>query len=278
MKIGIVTDSTSDLPAQLIEQYGIEVVPCVLIIDGREYADGEGISRVDFYLHLSSSKKPPTTAAPSIGEFRKRYQRLFDLDCERVISVHAAAALTSMVSTAYQAAREFDGRVTVLDSRSLSLGLGFQVLAAAEQAENGLEAALEAVEATRRRLRLFAALDTFEYARRSGRVSPTLSIFGGLLHIKPLIELAQGEIKAIGAARTTTQANQRMQEFFRSGETFARLAIMHSGNEMRAREFLDQIMREHGRLLPRDILLVNVTPVIGTHVGPNAVGFAAVRA
>jgi fatty acid kinase fatty acid binding subunit len=278
MKIGVVTDSTADLPVQLVEQHEIEVVPCMLIIDGHEYADGEGISRPEFYLRMAQSRETPTTAAPSIGEFRKRYQRLIDGGCERVISVHAAAALTSMVSTAQQAAQEFNGRVSVVDSRSLSLGLGFQALAAAEQSANGTEAALEAVEATRRRLRLFAALDTFEYARRSGRVPPTLSVFGGLLHIKPLIELADGEIKAIGAARTTRQADLRMKELFREVGTSERLAILHSGIESRAREFLKAIMQEHSQSLPRDILMVNVTPVIGTHVGPNAVGFAVIGA
>ncbi len=279
MKIGIVTDSTCDLPPSLVEQHGIEVVPSILVLDGREYADGAGISRREFYSRLAALKMTPTTAAPSTEEFSRRYQRLFDLACEHVISIHAAGSLTAMVSTAQQAARDFEGRITVVDSRSLSLGLGFQALAAAEAVEEGLQAVLSAIESTRRRLHVFAALDTFEYARRSGRVPATLSVFGGMLHLKPLIELAGGEIKAIGAARTTRQANERMKAFFRSGSgTFERLAIMHSGAEARAHEFLDQIMREFGRSLPRDILMVNVTPVIGTHVGPNALGFAAVRA
>lgn len=278
MKIGIVTDSTCDLPPSLVEQHGIEVVPSILVLDRREYADGAGISRREFYSRLAALKMTPSTAAPSTEEFSRRYQRLFDLACEHVISIHAAGSLTAMVSTAQQAARGFDGRVTVVDSLSLSLGLGFQALAAAEAVEEGLQAVLSAIESTRRRLHLFAALDTFEYARRSGRVPATLSVFGGMLHLKPLIELAGGEIKAIGAARTTRQANDRMQAFFRSGRTFERLAIMHSGAESRAHEFLDQIMREFGRSLPRDILMVNVTPVIGTHVGPNALGFAAVSA
>jgi fatty acid-binding protein DegV len=117
-----------------------------------------------------------------------------------------------------------------------------------------------------------------EYARRSGRVPATLTVFGALLHIKPLIELIGGEIKTIGAVRTTSQANQRMAAFFGASGPFERLAILHTGAETRARAFLDQIMRTHGRDLPRDILLVNVTPVIGAHVGPNGLGFAAVRA
>jgi DegV family protein with EDD domain len=223
-------------------------------------------------------KMAPTTAAPSIGEFTGRYERLLEHGCAHVISLHAAGALTAIVGTALQAAQEFDGRVTVVDSLSLSLGLGFQTLAAAEAAEDGLEAALSAVESTRRRLHVLAALDTLEYARRSGRVPATLSVFGGRLHLKPLVELAGGEIKAIGAVRTTTQANERLAAFFRAGGTIERLAIMHSNAESRSRAFTDQIMREYSQSLPRDILMVNVTPVIGTHVGPNALGLAAVKA
>src|ERR1700690_3193148 len=219
MKLGIVTDSTCDLPQYLVEQYNIDVVPSILILDGKEYLDGSGISRDEFYKRLPDFKTHLTTAAPSIGEFAKRYQKLLDNDCDHVISVHAAGPLTSMVSTAQQAAQEFSNHVTVVDSLSLSLGLGFQVLAAAESAEDGLEAALNAIESTRKRLRVFAALDTMEYVRRSGRVPSTLALVGSLLSIKPIIELADGEVKAIRAVRTTKQANARMMSFMRTSES-----------------------------------------------------------
>jgi len=278
MKPGIVTDSTCDLPVQLIELHQLEVIPSILVIDGKEYADGTGISRQEFYARLPEFKNPPTTAAPSIGEFGARYDRLLEQGCGHVISIHAAEALTAIGAAARQAAADFDSRVTVVDSQSLSLGLGFQVLAAAEAAESGLEAALEAIESTRRRLHVFAVLDTLRYARRSGRIPAALTIFGGLLNVKPMIELSDGDVKSIGALRTTGKANERMAAFFHSGGPFERLAILHTGAEARAREFLARIMRESSRLLPRDILMVNVTPVIGAHVGPNGLGFAAVRA
>ena len=153
MNLGIVTDSTCDLPQVLVEQHELEVVPAILIIEGKEYVDGIGISREEFYQRLPDFKTHPTTAAPSIGEFARRYQKLLDNGCEHIISIHAAGPLTSMVSTAQQAAKEFPNHVTIIDSLSLSLGLGFQVLAAAESAENGLDAALAAIEATRKRLR-----------------------------------------------------------------------------------------------------------------------------
>ncbi len=277
MNIGLVTDSTSDLPPYLIEEHAIEVVPCVLIIDGKEYADGEGLSRDEFYRRLPAFRRPPTTAAPSIGEFTRRYQKLIEAGCDHIISIHAAGPLTSLLGTAQRAAREFPGRITTIDSQSLSLGLGFQVVAAAEAREDGLEAALAAIESTRNRLHVFAALDTLEYVKRSGRVPAAIAMFGSLLSIKPVIELIGGQVKTIGAVRTTRQANERMLSFMREGGKLQRLAILHTSAEPRAREFLKSIMLEMNRSLPRDILLVNVTTVIGTHVGPNGLGFAAVR-
>ncbi|MCI0554039.1 MAG: DegV family EDD domain-containing protein, partial [Anaerolineae bacterium] len=157
------------------------------------------------------------------------------------------------------------------------LGLGFQVIAAAEAAEMGLQAALEAVESTRKRLYVSAALDTMENLRRSGRVPAALSILGGLLNIKPLIELTNGEVKAVGAVRTTKQANERMMNFLLEGGPLERLAILHTGAEPRAKAFLNTVMQKASQSVPRDILMVNVTTVIGTHIGSNGLGFAAVR-
>jgi DegV family protein with EDD domain len=277
MKIGIVTDSTCDIPQFLIEQHALEVVPCVLVIEGREYVDGKEITREEFYRQLPNLKTQPTTAAPSIGDFSTRYDSLLRDGCDHVLSIHAAGTLTSVLSIARQAAGDFPDRVTCIDSTSLSLGLGFQVLAAAEAAELGLQAALDAVKSAHRNLQVFAALDTMEYLKRSGRVPATVAMLGSLLNIKPLIELKEGEVKAMGAARTTSQASERLSRVLLDGNPLERLAILHTGAEGRAREFLNVLMQKASQSVPRDILMVNVTTVIGTHVGPNGLGFAAVR-
>jgi len=278
MKIGIVTDSTSDLPPNLIEEHSLEVIPTILILDGKEYADGEGISREEFYERLKGMKKPPTTAAPSIGEFTMRYKKLFSKGCDHILSIHAATQLTAIVNTARQAADEFADRITVLDSGSLSMGLGFQVLAAAEAVERGLQAAIHAVRSAHDRGKVFAALDTMDNLRRSGRVPYAVAALGGLLSVKPVIELAEGVIKPITASRTTRQANERMANLMKSTGAMERLAILHTGAEARAKEFLNRMMGEVSQSMPRDILMMNVTPIIGTHVGPNGLGFAAVKA
>jgi len=279
MKLGLVTDSTCDLPADLIQRFGIQVVPTILVIEGQQYADGEGISRDDFYARLPAMKIFPTTAAPSIGEFSARYLRLLEAGCDHILSIHAASKLTAICSIAGQAANDFPNKITVVDSGSLSLGIGFQALAAAEAAESGadLEEVLAAIESTRRRLRVSAALDTMDFLRRSGRVPAAIAILGGMLNIKPMVELTDGQIKAVGAVRTTSQADARMATFLKAGLPLERLAILHTGAESRARNFLARLMDESRRELPRDILMVNVTTVIGAHVGPNGLGFAAVR-
>jgi DegV family protein with EDD domain len=277
MKLGIVTDSTCDIPKYLVEQYELEVIPSILIIDGKEYADGIGISREEFYKRLPSLKTQPTTAAPSIGDFSTRYEVLLTRGCDHILSIHAAGALTSILSIAQQAASDFPDRITCVDSTSLSLGLGFQVLAAAEAAELGLQAALAAIKSAYQRLHVSAALDTMEYLKRSGRVPATIAMLGSLLSIKPLIELTNGQVKAIGAVRTTSQANERMLKFLLEGGELEKLAILHTGAESRAKEFLNELMQRASQSVPRDILMVNVTTVIGTHVGPNGLGFAAVR-
>lgn len=278
MKIGIVTDSTCDLPQYLVEQHELEVIPSILVLDGKEYADGIELSREDFYKRLPSLRTQPTTAAPSIGDFASRYDSVFARGVDRVISIHAAGKLTTIINSARQAARDFGDRITIMDSTSLSLGLGFQVLAAAEAAEElGLHFALEAVEATRNRLHVYAALDTMENLRRSGRVPGAVAIIGGLLSIKPMIELAQGDVRIQGTVRTTKQANQKMLDSLIQLGPLERLAILHTGAESRARKFLNELMQKASQLVPRDILMVNVTTVIGTHVGPNGLGFAAVR-
>jgi len=277
MKIGIVTDSTSDLPAYLIEEHQIHVVPAILVLEGKEYADGISLTREEFYARLPSLRTPPTTAAPSIGDFATPYETLFSKGCSHVISIHSASQLTTIINVARQAAKEFPDKVTCIDSGSLSMGLGFQVLAAAEESELGLKPALDAIISTRKRLQVSAALDTMEYLRRSGRVPAVVARLGGMLSIKPMVELIDGQVKPIGAVRTTSQADDRMLNFLLNEGKLQRLAIMHTNAEHRARKLLNEMMARVPQSVPRDVLFVNATAVIGTHLGPNGLGFAAVR-
>ncbi|MBK7318974.1 MAG: DegV family protein [Anaerolineales bacterium] len=277
MKLGIVTDSTSDLPAYLVGQYEIIVVPTILVLEGKEYADGIGITREEFYNRLPALRTPPTTAAPSIGDFTTPYETLLSKGCDHILSIHAASQLTTIINVARKAAEEFPGKVTCVDSGSLSLGIGFQILAAAEEAEFGLQPALAAITSTQERLYVFAALDTMEYLKRSGRVPGAVATLGGLLSIKPMIELKDGVVKPVGAVRTTSQADERILNLLLERGELERLAILHTNAEPRAKQLLDELMNRVRKSIPREILFVNVTAVIGTHLGPNGIGFAAVK-
>jgi len=283
MKIGIVTDSTSDLPQYLVDQHEIHVVPAVLILEGREYVDGVDITREEFYNRLPALQSAPTTAAPSLGDFTTPYEKLLANGCDHIISIHMSSKLTAILNVARKAAEEFPGKVTCVDSESMSLGLGFQVLAAAEQADNasegglGLQPVLEAIELTRKKLKVYAALDTMEYVKRSGRVPGMVATLGGILSIRPVIEVVNGEVKPIGAVRTTKQADEKILSLLMENGELSRLAILHTNAEARAKNLLNELMNRARKSVPRDILFVNVTSVIGTHVGPNGLGFAAVR-
>lgn len=276
--LGLITDSPADLPASLVERYQIEVVPAALIIAGQAYRDGIDLSREEFYTRLPEMKTPPTTATPSPLEFSRRYQKLLQAGARHILGIFTAERLTAIPNIARQAARDFPGQVTVLESGSLSLGIGFQVLAAAEAREQKLPLAdvLRAVQSTRQRLKVAAALDTMDYLRRSGRVPAAITALGGLLHIRPVVELREGQILPLGAARSTLSATRLLRQTLLDLGALERLTILHTHAEARARAFLASLAELPG--LPAQIDLVNVTTVIGTHVGPNGLGFAAVRA
>ena len=279
MQIGLLTDSNSDLPQDFIQRYNIEVIPNTLVLEGRGYLDGIEISRSEFYQRLPDLKQTPTTAAPSQTEFSARYRKLFTAGCEHIIGIFTAEKLTAIPDIARLAGNETPGKVTVIESGSLSMGCGYQVLAAAEAVENGLPLpeVLNRIQSVRKRIKLYAALDTLEYMRRSGRVSQAVSALGGLLKIKPLIELREGVVRPIGAPRTTSQSTEKLLSLLTDLLPIERLTILHTNAEARAAELLEHLEGLPGLNLPEKPLIVNVTSVIGTHVGPNGLGIAAVR-
>jgi DegV family protein with EDD domain len=274
VKIGLVTDSTADIPAALADQYGIEVVPALVNIAGKSLTDGLEISREDFYIRLPGLKPLPTTSSPSVGAFQERYEKLLSCGADSVISIHPPDQLSGIFNAARLAAQEFEPRVRVLDSGQLSLGLGYQVILAAEGAAKGArrEDVLDLVASVRKRIRLAALLDTIEYVRRSGRVSWATAMIGGMLHLLPLIELRYGIVHRLGQARTRLNGIQRLVETLNSWGPLERLAVLHTNAEHAAWQLLEEVKSK----VAVPPLLVNVTTAIGTHVGPNAVGLVVV--
>ena len=274
MKIGVVTDSTSDIPAALAEQYGIEIVRAVININGKSYTDGLEISREDFYTRLPGLTPLPTTSSPSVGAFQVCYEKLLKSGSDSILSIHPPNELSGIYNAARLAAEEFGQRVKVLDSGQVSLGLGYQVLLAAETAAKGAiqDEVLTLVESVRKRVRLTALLDTIEYVRRSGRVTWAVAMLGGALRLQPLIELRFGIVHRLGLARTRLQGIHRMVEVLNSWGSLERLAVLHTNAESAALQLLGDVKAKVS--IPP--YLVNVTTAIGTHVGPNALGFVAV--
>ena len=276
MDISIVTDSTADIPVDLIENYQIEMIPNLIMIDGASLQDGIQISRQEFYDRLPWLNPPPTTATASSGAYHETYERLFRQGARTILSIHPAVKLSGILNAASSAAQAFGDKVQVLDSGQLSLGLGFQVLAAAEAVRQGasLENVLRLLKEMRQRVRLIAMLDTLEYVRRSGRVSWARARLGNLLQIKPFIELKDGTVFSLGETRTRSKGCQRLKELLHRLGNLERLAILHTNAEAEARQFLADLQLN----LPSAPLVINVTTVIGNHVCPNGLGFAAVIA
>ena len=274
MNIAIVTDSTSDVPPELAAAQKITVIPAILVIDDKSVVDGEGISRKDFYEQLPSMKTLPTTAAPSSGAFENIYESRLSQGASQVLSIHIASTLSGILNAAQAAARSFGKRVHVLDSEQVSLGLGFQALAAAEDAAQGLtlEQVIQRIVELRQRLHLVAMLDSLEYVRRSGRVSWAKASLGSLLQIKPFLRVKDGSVSRQGETRTRHKGIERLRQMLGALGQLERLGILHTNAEPEAQP----ILTEFAHLSQHPPLLVNVTSIIGAHIGPNALGFVAV--
>jgi DegV family protein with EDD domain len=274
MRIAIVTDSTADIPTDLVEQKSINVIPAILIIDGKSLEDGTGITRKEFYERMPTMPNPPTTATPSIGAFQKVYENLLQEGYQSIVSIHVSSLLSGIFSTAQLAAQAFNQRVRVVDSGQLSMGLGYQVLAAAEVAAKGLslDKVLQAVTYVRQRVRVIAMLDTLEYVRRSGRVTWARARIGTLLRIKPFLEVKDGHVLSLGQARTRKKGVEHLINLYNKLGEINKISILHTNAEGEAQQLLTRL----NTALPEPPRIVNVTTIVGTHVGPNGLGFAAV--
>jgi DegV family protein with EDD domain len=274
MRIAIVTDSTADIPLELAEQLNIHVIPAILIIDGQSIEDGKELSRREFYERLPSMQTSPTTSTPSAGKFHQIYESLIKQGFQKIISIHVSSLLSGIYNTAHTAAQAFGDRIHVLDSKQLSLGLGFQVLDAAKMVANGFscEQVLQKIESTQARVHVFAMLDTLEYVRRSGRVSWARARIGSLFQIKPFLEIKDGKVLSLGQARTRKKGIPHLMGLLDHIGDIEQLAILHTNAEEDAHKIREKLTI----MLEEQPLIVNVTTIVGTHVGPNGLGLAAV--
>jgi DegV family protein with EDD domain len=276
MTIRIVTDSTCDLPTDIISQYGIGIVPLYINFGDQSYLDGVEISRQEFYARLPDCDPAPTTALPSPQMFLQVYEKLAAEGTTEILSVHISASLSGTVNAARLAAQEASLPVTVLDSGSLSMGTGFLVWTAAQAAAQGrsMDEIVDALEEQGSRTHVFAALDTLEFLRRSGRMNRVMAALGSWLQMKPLLKMHMGEASA-EKVRTTEHATDRLVTLLTEQAPLEKVALVHTHALDRVEELRDRVQH----LLPEeDLLSMDITPVFGTHLGPGALGFSCVSA
>ena len=275
MTIRIVTDSSCDLPQEIIQKHNITVIPLFINVGDQSYLDGVDLSRQEFYERLPGFKPAPKTAAQGLEVFQKTFEHLAAEGATEILSIHISTKLSAIVDIARTAAKETTRLpVTVFDSRQLSLGTGFQVLAAAQAVTQGrsLNEILSMLEEQIRKTHVFAALDTLEYLKRSGRMNFAISAIGTLLQIKLFLKMYNGEPTA-ERVRTRKGAMKRLVELLKEYGPYEKVALLHSQAARRAQELLQEVRD----LLPEgEIWVEEITPVLGAHIGPGVIGFACI--
>jgi DegV family protein with EDD domain len=275
MPIRIVTDSTCDLAAEIIARYGIRVVPLYINVGKQGFLDGIDMTHEEFYANLSTFPEQPTTAVPSPQKFHAIYDALAEEGATEILSIHISIVLSAVVDVASVAAQDCTSvSVTVFDSRQLSLGTGFLVETAAKLAAAGASIAeiLEKLNAQIKLSHVFAVIDTLEFLKRSGRMHRFIANIGTLLQLKPILTMYDGKTST-ERVRTRERATKRLLEMLQSITEIERIAIVHTNAPARVAELRAQA----ASLLSYDNLMVtNITPIIGAHIGPGAYGFAVV--
>jgi DegV family protein with EDD domain len=262
----------------MVDEYGITVVPMYINIGSESYLDGVTMSRQEFYEGLPHFDSHPMTSVPGPGTFIETFDKLDAAGATEILAIHVAGSLSAMVNSARLAAEEWDKLpVTIFDSGNLTLGTGLQVLAAATAAAEGrtMDEIVALLEDLAARTYCFAALDTVEFLRRSGRLTRFQSSLASILRIKPLLRMNNGEFD-MERVRTRKAALARVIELLGQLGSLEELALVHT----HAPEEAEALGREARYLDPEGVLSLSaeVTPVIGTHIGPGAVGFVAIKA
>jgi DegV family protein with EDD domain len=277
-KIAFVTDSTAYIPTDLCKQHNIHVTPQVLIWGEQTFHDGVDILPSEYYTRLRSAKVMPSTSQVSIPVMQSTFQGLVDQGYE-VIGIFISSKLSGTMQSAIQG-REMMGsaceKVTLLDSNSTAMAMGFQVLTAARAAQAGgtLRECVSLAEKARDHTGVYFAVDTLEFLHRGGRIGGAQRFIGTALNMKPVLAVQGGRVEAIERIRTKGKALDRVLELVSEqvkGKSNVCLATLHADAADEAKALLDRATRETGAI---ESLLTDVSPVVGTHAGPGTVGLA----
>lgn len=278
--IRLVTDTMSQLPAEAVEKYNLHLVPVSVIFNGQPYREGIDISSEEFYDRLTESDELPTTTQPSPGDFQQVYEPLADEGVD-IISIHPPETLSGTINSARQAAQMVEGtRITVIEVPWIALAEGFIVLEAARAIEGGAsyDEVLERINELIPRQNLIFALDTLEYLHKGGRIGGAQALLGSLLRVKPILYLKDGRVEPLDRVRTWSRVPGRllglMSEMLGPGDAPIHVGVLHARNLDAARQLENEIRQQYDIA---ELYTSEIGPVIGTHVGPGALGVAFYR-
>lgn len=277
-KIAFVTDSTAYIPVELIKKHNITVAPQVLIWGDQTFQDGVDIQPDEFYARLKGSKTMPTTSQVSIVTMQTIFHNLTDKGFD-VVGVFISGKLSGTLQSAMQGRDALGSaaeKITIIDSNSTAMAMGFQILNAARAAENGASVAdcKALVEKAREHTGVYFAVDTLEFLHRGGRIGGGQRFIGSALNLKPILAVKDGRVEAEDRVRTKSKALDRVLELVREqvkGKSNIHLATLHANAEQEARDLLAKASKELNAI---ESILSSVSPVVGTHAGPGTVGLA----
>lgn len=274
-QVAVVTDSAANLSPQLAREWDVEVIPLWIQMDNESLRDGVDIQPLEFFRRLTEKTYRLRTSQPPLGEFLQVYQRLKE-KARAIVSIH----VTSRYSGTFQAARAAAAElapfpIEVIDSGTIAMAQGFVVLAAARVAAAGASLAevVQRVKEAIPKVDLVATLETLEYVVQGGRLAWAARLVGNLLRAKPLVQVRENNVGLIGQVRTRNQAIRKLLDTLaeRVGEARVRIAILHTGATEEAMRLREEIA---ARFKCVEILIEPVTPVLGVHAGPGALGLA----
>lgn len=272
MTIRVVTDSSCDLPQALADEAGIVIVPLTIRFGEEELVDRRDLTPAQFWARCASAAELPQTAAPSPGAFEQAFRAQAAAGADGVVCINLSSKLSATIQSAQAAAQGLAGEVDVrvVDSNSVSLGLGLACLEAARLGAAGasLDEVVAAAQGLAARTRVFATVDTLEHLKKGGRIGGAQALLGSLLSIKPVIEVVDGKVEAGPKQRTRARALRFLADQVSAAPAIERLAVVQA-----EAPDLDTLLDLLGANYPRDEIVVgDLGPVVGTHTGPRTVG------
>lgn len=279
-KVMVVTDSTANISPELLSGNPIRVLPLQLIWDHKILRDGIDISPVEFYTKLVKAEVMPTTSQTTPEEFKLAYAELIDKGYD-ILSIHISSKLSGTLDSATQAKHDFPkAHIELVDSLSTSMAMGFQVMAAARAAANGssLKECVAIAEKAKAQTGVFFAVNTLEYLKRGGRIGGAAAFLGTALKLKPILELRDGQIEAVERVRTLSKTLDRLLDLVElklgSEPGPVRLCAVHGNSPVEAEQLLEKAVKRFSSTLVSEAVIADISPVIGTHAGPGALGLA----